>query len=319
MRLFERVRLSLASVAICWVLLVLIAGAPFAQANAADTFALSEVAAGVFVHEGKPLALDAPGHDDIANIGFIVGTKCVAVIDTGGSVRIGRALRDAIHRRTTVPICHVINTHAHVDHVLGNSAFRKGDTQFIGHATLAEALGRNRDLFVRDYAADLDPPASGAQIVGPDRVVERELQLDLGGRTITLQAWPKSHTDCDLSVFDSLTGTLWTGDLLFRKRLPALDGSIVGWLSVIDQLGRMNVAHVVPGHGPVTNDLAAGLVSERDYLQALADGVRDTLRRGGPVEDAIRDSAREQRSHWLLWDETHPRNVVRAYQELEWE
>ena len=90
-----------------------------------------ELAPGVFVHLGQQLALDAPGHDDIANIGFIVGSKCVAVIDTGGSVRIGRALRSAVRLRTARPICYVINTHVHFDHVLGNAAFREEERRFL--------------------------------------------------------------------------------------------------------------------------------------------------------------------------------------------
>ena len=85
---------------------------------------VDEVAHGIFVHQGATLALDAPGHDDIANIGFVVGKRCVAVIDTGGSVRTGRALRESVVERTKVPICYVINTHVHVDHVLGNAAFK---------------------------------------------------------------------------------------------------------------------------------------------------------------------------------------------------
>src|SRR5579871_2680537 len=102
--------------------LLLMAGAWLAPALApavADpepAFTVQQVAPGVFVHFGQPLPLDAPGHDDIANIGFIVGQRCVAVIDTGGSVRMGRLLRAAVRTHTTTPICYVVNTHVHVDH-----------------------------------------------------------------------------------------------------------------------------------------------------------------------------------------------------------
>src|ERR1700744_760169 len=54
---------------------------------AAGDFNLTHPAPGVFGHQGSQLSLGAPGHDDIANIGFIVGSSCVAVIDTGGSGR----------------------------------------------------------------------------------------------------------------------------------------------------------------------------------------------------------------------------------------
>jgi quinoprotein relay system zinc metallohydrolase 2 len=284
-----------------------------------DGFNLSEPAPGVFVHIGRPLPLDAPGHDDIANLGFIVGKTCVAVIDTGGSAGIGRELRASVAAHTSLPICYVINTHVHVDHVLGNAAFKDDKPHFVGHRALADAIARNRDFFVKEYAGDLDSPPDGAQVIGPDVLVERDLTLDLGGRRLDLRAWPKAHTDCDLTVYDAHTGTLWTGDLLFRGRLPALDGSLKGWLAALDDLARMKVRLAVPGHGPVTGDLAAAIIPERRYLRALQQGVRDELSRAEPPEDAIRHVAAAEKSHWLLWDAVHPGNVARAYQEIAWE
>jgi quinoprotein relay system zinc metallohydrolase 2 len=289
------------------------------SAAASDSFELSEPAPGVFVHSGKHRALDMPGHDDIANIGFVVGKKCVAVIDTGGSLKTGRALRAAIRIHTLLPICFVINTHVHVDHVLGNFAFKSDRPSFVGSATLGEAIARNRDFFVKQYPGDLDQPPSTDQIIGPDRLVEQQLDLDLGNRHLMLRAWPTAHTDCDLSVYDAQTGTLWTGDLLFRELLPALDGSLKGWLSTIDELGRTPVKFAVPGHGPIARDLASALIPERRYLQALLDGVRSEIAEGKPMETAIAQVAYAEHSHWLLWEKVHPHNVARAYQELEWE
>ncbi|MDR2013002.1 MAG: quinoprotein relay system zinc metallohydrolase 2 [Rhodanobacter sp.] len=285
-------------------------------------FALAEVAPGVFVHAGKPLPLDAPGHDDIANIGFIVGSKCVAVIDTGGSLRIGRALRAAIQQRSRLPVCYVIDTHVHVDHVLGNAAFKADKPSFIGSDLLTAALVRSREFFLKQYAADFDAPADAAQIVAPDRSVApgETLSLDLGERHLQLRAWPKSHTDCDLTVFDDKTRTLWTGDLLFVQRLPALDGSVKGWLGVIDELLKLPAPrHIVPGHGAVGSDLAAMLAPERAYLRMLEQGVRAQIAAGKPMDAAIREVGASEKGTWLLWGETHPHNVARVYQELEWE
>jgi quinoprotein relay system zinc metallohydrolase 2 len=288
-------------------------------AFAGDAFAVAQIAPGVFVHAGKMLPLDAPGHDDIANLAFVAGTRCVAVIDSGGSVRIGRALRAAIAQRTVLPVCYVINTHAHVDHVLGNAAFTADQPKFVGHAMLAAALVRSRELFLRDYAGDLDAPASAGQIIMPDVSVSDSLELDLGGRKLQLKAWPKAHTDCDLSVIDEPTSTIFTGDLVFRERLPALDGSVVGWLAALDVLAKVHVDHVVPGHGPVATDLAAALAPERRYLRSLARDVRAAIARGEPMSEAAAHVAAEERSSWRLWDTTHAHNVTRAYQELEWE
>jgi quinoprotein relay system zinc metallohydrolase 2 len=260
-----------------------------------------------------------PGHDDIANIGFIVGSRCVAVIDTGGSVRIGQALRAAVRQRTSLPICYVINTHVHVDHVLGNWAFEDDHPSFVGHASLAQAIARSRPYFVKEYAQDLGVPAAPEQVIGPQRLVETELTLDLGNRPLTLHAWPTAHTDCDLTVYDTKTSTLWTGDLLFIERLPALDGSLVGWLAAIDRLAAQRVQLAIPGHGPPTPHPAAALARERIYLESLLQGVRRELAAGESLQDAMLHVGRDEKPGWLLWDEVHPRNVARAYEELQWE
>jgi len=282
-------------------------------------FDVREVANGVFVHFGRNLALDAPGHDDIANIGFVVGTRCVAVIDSGGSVRIGRALRASIKQRTQVPICFVINTHVHVDHVLGNAAFVSDRPRFVGHSGLRAAMTLSRDFFLKQYANDLDQPPSQDQIPGPDLLVDDTLDLDIGARHLSLKAWPEAHTNADLTVLDLATGTLWAGDLLFRERLPALDGSAPGWLAVLDRFGTLNARLVIPGHGSMTADIETALAAERYYLTALIEGVRGELKSGNSLQHAIEQVAVAEKSKWLLWLETHPHNVARAYQQLEWE
>lgn len=302
-------------------------GAPFflvtASAAAAPVAALAvdQVAPGVFVHVGKHLPLDVPGHDDIANIGFIIGTRCVAVVDTGGSVRTGRALRTAIRSRTSLPICYVINTHVHVDHVLGNAVFKGDKPQFVGHFQLPASLARSRAVFLREYAGDFDAPASADQIIAPDLTVRDTLELDLGNRKLSLRAWAPAHTDCDLTVFDEGSATLWTGDLLFRERIPVLDYSLRGWLEDIDKLTRIPAKVVVPGHGSISDEIAAAFAPERRYLQALDREVRADLAEGKSLNEASvgLQIELEEKPHWLLWNTAHAHNVTRAYQELEWE
>lgn len=303
-----------------WIAATFVVVQPFVCA-ASNSFDLDEISQGVFVHIGKPLRLDSPGHDDIANIGFIIGTRCVAVIDTGGSMRIGRALYAALRRRTSVRICYVINTHVHVDHVLGNAAFREGKPSYVGHAALHDALARSREFFLQTYAADLDTPADPDQIIAPDRsvAVDDDVDLDLGGRHLTLHAWPKAHTDCDLTVYDHQTRTLWAGDLLFVGRLPAIDGSVIGWLSAINTLASMSIKHVVPGHGGVRSELAEPINAERRYLQSLVTEVRSEISLGKPMQAAIKEVGGTEKTRWLLWESTHPHNVARVYEELEWE
>src|SRR3984893_14407375 len=71
---------------------------------------MTEIASGVYVHNGVHEEASSGNKDAIANIGFIIGAVAVAVIDPGGSFEEGAALRRAIVARTDRPIRYVILT-----------------------------------------------------------------------------------------------------------------------------------------------------------------------------------------------------------------
>src|SRR5687768_5503868 len=57
------------------------------------------------------------------NTTVIVGDKGVVLVDSGGSDEVGRHIAAAVRRITDKPVTHVVNTHHHGDHYLGNVAF----------------------------------------------------------------------------------------------------------------------------------------------------------------------------------------------------
>ena len=130
---------------------------------AAGELAVDEIAPGVFVHRGVHEVASGANANDIANIGFIVGERAVAVIDTGGSPRVGAALREAVRRTTRLPIRYLILTHVHPDHIFGSSAFSADGPLIVGHAKLPRALALRGGHYVRNFARILGAPASLAR------------------------------------------------------------------------------------------------------------------------------------------------------------
>lgn len=288
----------------------------------ADTnkdFNIQEVAKGIYVHRGKHVAFEDPDHDDIANIGFIIGEKCIAVVDTGGSVRIGRKLKSAIRDITHLPICYVINTHIHYDHVLGNLVFVDKNTKFVGHHELPAEIEENRHFFLEQFGPDLGPGATEDSIIGPDITVNDNMKLELGNRTLILTAYGPAHSYSDLSVYDPETGTLWLADLLFMERIPALDGDLKGWIAVLDRLKTMPAKRVIPGHGPASAGWPEAADAEMHYLKTLLKQTRSLIAQGQSMEEVIENVGKEEKTHWLLYEQHHKRNVSKAFTQLEWE
>lgn len=298
--------------------LALCVGPDIAQAQQ-DVLPISEVAPGVFVHAGATELMTKENEGAIANVGFVIGNDAVAVIDTGGSVREGEQLLAAIRTRTDKPIRYVINTHGHPDHVFGNAAFLGDGTQFVGHKNLPRALALRGQFYIDAFRRIMGEDLIGrVRIVPPTLLVEGAFTLDLGHRNLSLRAWPTAHSDSDLTVVDEQTGTLFSGDLVFLDHVPVVDGSIRGWLKVIDQLGAISAQRLVPGHGPVSQWPSA-LADQRSYLEKLAADIRAMVAQGKPLAVAADTAGASERSRWKLFDDYNARNATAAFSEIEWE
>lgn len=292
-----------------------------------DGFTLEPIAPGVFVHVGAVADFAPENLGDIANCGVIVGDAAALVVDTGGSARVGAALARAVAAVTDRPIGYVVNTHVHPDHSFGNAALMAVDPEpiVVGHARLPRAMAERGAHYLARLGELMGEAAlAGTRPIPPTLLVEDELVLDLGNRPVRLRAWPTAHTDQDLTVLDSATGTLFTGDLVFMRRLPVVDGSLLGWLAQLDVLDRMAVERIVPGHGPATAPWPAAGTAQRRYLEALRDDLRGALAANVVLERAIAavaapPPASPSGEAWLLAEENHGRNVMAGYTELEWE
>lgn len=309
-----------AKLSLLFVIILTFAASGATRGETPAPFALEEIAPGVFVHAGAIALMSEENQGDIANIGFIVGDKGVAVIDTGGSPPVGRRLLAAMRAKTAKPILYVINTHEHPDHVFGNVAFEGLGAVFVGSHNLPRALEARGAFYLKAFRKIIgDALVDQVKIIPPTRLVEDRQTLDLGGRVLDLRAWPTAHTDCDLTIFDTATRTLFAGDLVFVRHAPIIDGSLKGWLFDLPLLAAIPAVRVVPGHGPIDLPWPAALDAERNYFLKLAADVKASIARGEPVDEAAKKDGQSQRGDWRLFDAYNARNATTAYTEYEWD
>lgn len=300
------------SIAYALLLLLVPAGA------AAAVLPLEEVAPGLYVHVGPHEDFTPENRGGIANLAFVVGREAVAVIDAGGSPAIGRDWLETVRARTDRPVRWLILTHVHPDHVLGAGAFAEAGAVIVGHERLAEALAARAPAYVANMRQLLGAIFEEPQLpaVGRRVAIGSPLTLDLGDRVLEVAAWPTAHTDTDLTVLDRASGTLLAGDLLFVERLPVVDGSLVGWIDAMSALERIPARRAVPGHGPAAVAWPQALAPQRAYLEGLKQAVRELVRRGTPLSNAV--ASVPAPTGWQLVEPNHGRNVTAAYVELEW-
>ncbi len=295
------------------------AGAAPTTPDAPD-MAVEEIAPGVFVHHGRYELQSPENLGDMANTSFIVGDDAVAVIDTSGTAIAGEAFRKRIREITDKPIRYVINTHMHPDHVFGNAAFKDDDPEFVAHKNMKAGLEVRAETYLASSERMMGKAAmEGTEIILPTREISGKEVLDLGNRKLVLEPQPTAHTNNDLIVTDEKTGTLFLGDLLFSKHIPTLDGSVLGWLPLIEKFHGRKAARVVPGHGPVSMDMPESLNDEQRYWTVVTDDIRNIIADNGTLEEAVKSAGYSEKDKWKLFDIYHRRNVTAAFAELEWE
>ncbi len=209
----------------------------------------------------------SPSRSFAANAGIVIGRNGVLVIDTLISAREGERFLADISIITDKPIKYVVNTHAHLDHALGNCVFARLGATLVAHETERKYLleqGANILKHAAEYGLTPEEMA-GTEIAVPTLTFSERLTIDLGGEEVQLIRVSPSHTAGSVVVYLPAEKLLFSGDILFTDFHPYLgDGDIPGWTKGIDSLLSMDVERIVPGHGPLSGK--KDLIEMKAYL-----------------------------------------------------
>jgi len=246
------------------------------------------------------------------------------VVDPGPSHLHGLRLRQSLHCRFGASVTWVVNTHAHAETVLANSAF--ADLQSSGRLRIGASQATREGMASRcpECLASLTRRVGAhnmedTRIVLPDTTLVPGMRLRVGQRELQVWAVEQGHTEGDLVLWDATHGVLFAGGLVYGQRVPELaQGSVVAWLSALDRLSVLPARELIgatwsrghAGHPP------PALASTRGYLNALRSGVLRAMDEGAMAQDE-RVVPLPEYSHWSGYRERHGFNVLRAWRELE--
>lgn len=236
-------------------------------------------------------ALGSPANRNfISNAGFIVTPAGVVVIDALGAPVLAEELIAAIRRITPLPIRYVIVSHYHADHVYGLQAFRAIGARILAHPAARDYL--NAELAQQRLQASREELApwidESTHLVAADEWLSGEQsELVLGGDRLLIRHAGPAHTAEDLVVYHPASGSLFTGDLVFRARIPFVGkADSRAWIRALDGLLAWSPTRLLPGHGPVAEQPLQDLQLTRDYLQFLRDAMGAAARELEPFDAA---------------------------------
>lgn len=256
--------------ALLLVPLLVLLGGPARSAETDYRLEPVAIAPDTWVVVGKTEDFSPANGGDIANVTFIDTGAGVVVIDTGSTLRYGKALRAAIARVTSAPIRAVWNTHHHPDHFLGNQAF--ADVPIAALASTRQGIDQDGAAFADNVYRMAGDWAKGTEVLAP-RGDLTPGTLRIGRHEFRLLALA-GHTDADLAIFDASTGVLVAGDLAFHDRAPTTPhADIPRWLASLDTLSALPYRVLVPGHGQPAQDGRA-LAQTRHWLTWLETTLR---------------------------------------------
>ena len=241
------------------------------------------VADGIWMILGDDAPILPANGGAIANIVIIDTPAGTVLVDSGPSLRYGRALKAVAEKLTGKPVIRVYVTHLHPDHGMGIAAFDPAIVAALPQ-TIADISRDGRGFSDAMYRI-LGDWMRGTEIVLPGRRIDQASE-DFGGRRVRLLAL-SGHSAADLALVDEKTGTLIGGDLLFHDRAPSTPtADLARWRESLDALSKTPHKGAIPGHGPFDPSGTQAIMQTRRWIDWLESALSGAVQSGLDMVEA---------------------------------
>lgn len=281
-----------------------------------DPVTLTEVLPGLAVRHGLwPAQADASALHWATSV-VLWHDQQASVIDPGPSRCQGLQLQSRMRalgaKRTTT----LINTHAHAEQVLANSAW-PSSTPVLATATTRASMQKRCPNCLAALREHLGPSAmKGTRIVWPGGILQPDQWIQAGGRHWQVLEARMAHTESDLMLWSPQDRILLAGGLLDGQQLVLAQGQVGGWLQALEHMERLQPQWLIGQHLVASpSQVSASIARQREALcelvrtswEGLQEGLTEseTLARWAP-QDKRPQVQRQQRF-----------NLLRAWREME--
>jgi glyoxylase-like metal-dependent hydrolase (beta-lactamase superfamily II) len=274
---------------------------------------LKQITPDIYYVEGIPgIATDNEGF--ISNAGFVVTGEGVIVFDALGTPSLAVELTKLIKSVTDQPITRVIVSHYHADHIYGLQVFKEeGATIYAPDGALDYLISDAAFERLEERQFSLSPWVNEqTRLIYPDEIIKTSATFQMGNKTLTINYQGKAHSDGDLIVLVEPDLVLFSGDIIFRSRIPFIgNGDTLHWLETLEKLETTGLEALVPGHGPATFEPSGRISLTREYLAYM----REAMRAG--VEELISFDEIYSDTDWSIFEHLpafEAGNRINAYQ-----
>jgi glyoxylase-like metal-dependent hydrolase (beta-lactamase superfamily II) len=243
----------------------------------------------------------------VPNVGIVVGTRGVLVIDPGLGRKNGATVLSEVVKVSEEKPLFIASTHFHAEHTTGALAF-PGNAQYINSTTqeaeFSEGGAQQIALFSRRSPATAQL-LDGAVQRQADVTFDRDYRLDLGGVHVRMVVVGPTHTRGDTGLFVEEDRVLFSGDVVMNRSFLAAGAttSMRAWMAAFDTFAAMQPRVIVPSHGP-TGD--GSLIStSRAVMQTIQSRTAALKKAGRSADEAAQTVQQELQAQHPDWPRTN--------------
>ncbi len=273
---------------------------------------------------------DNEGHT--SNAGFVVTDEGVVVFDALGTPALGYRLLQRIREVTDKPIERIVVSHYHADHVYGLQAFKDyaGNPPVWAQRLAAGYAGGSRATQGEDAERRLQQRREAlfpwvdekTRIVAPDETFDEQASFTVGGVGFELKHLGPAHAPGDSIMLVKNYGVLFSGDVIYKGRVPFLDSpetDVGRWLQGLDYLLRLapQPDYIIPGHGSASRDMSKAIAFTHGYLEFVRAAMRTAVQSFVPFDEAYASTDWSAYRQLPAFEASNRGNAYRIYLEME--